>query len=144
MRDTMTTFPALYGEESFNRLAEELFNGSFLNDKQAYPTDIVQISDDKGQVTGYEITVALAGIDKQNVEVSTDNDVLVITVKKAEKTENKTKTFLQRGISQRSMESRYGLHGIDKGNIKATFNEGMLKVELPIAEEVKPRAITIG
>ena len=42
------------------------------------------------------------------------------------------------------MQLRYGLHDIDKEKIKADLSDGMLKVTLPIAEEVKPRKVTIG
>lgn len=143
MRNTMTMLPALLSGETLDRVMDEMFDTSFSNDRYAYPTDIVQILDDKEQVKGYEILVALAGIDKANVDVSTDNDVLVIKVKKNE-SDNNGRVHLYKGISQRSMESRFGLHGIDKAKIKATFTDGMLKVDLPLAEEVKPRAITIG
>lgn len=138
-----TSFP-FWGRNTFEEMADEMFRNSYVSDRAAYPTDIIQILDDNGQIKGYEILMALAGIDKENVDVTTDNDALVITVKKSEKAEDKKRVYVQKGISQRSSESRFGLYGIDKNGIKATCTDGMLKVELPLAEEVKPRAIKIG
>jgi len=143
MKTVVNTLPALFGGDAFDRMASELFENSLVSERYSYPTDIVQVFDENGQVTGYEILVALAGIDKSFVDVSTDNDVLIISVKKDEK-EEKNRAYIQKGISHRAMESRFGFHGIDKTKIKATFVDGMLKVELPLAEEVKPASIKIG
>jgi len=139
------TIPGIFGDRVLDQVLS-IFDGTSALEtyKPGYPTDIVEVSDDNGQVTGYEITVALAGIKKENVEITTDIDTLSIVVKKSDEPASKNRVYLQKGISQRFMELRYGLHGIDKTKIKASFNEGLLKVELQIADEVKPRAITIG
>lgn len=140
-----STLPYLYGDSFIDQMLSVLNDTSCVeSNKSGYPVDIVEVADDKGQVSGYEIIVALAGIKKENVDITTDMDSLSIVVNKVQNTESKNRRYLKRGISQRQMELRYGLHGIDPAKIKASFEEGMLRVELPIAEEVKPKSIVIG
>jgi HSP20 family protein len=109
-----------------------------------YPTNIIRTIDKNGNETGYEIDVALAGIPKENIDIFIEDDCLSISVNKVENKEEKGRDFLHRGISQRSMKLRYGLHGIDRDKIESSLVDGMLKVKLPIAEEAKPKKIKIG
>lgn len=140
--------PSVFGWDAFDQMIDEMFGDNIfdrlMKQPQGYPSDLIEIRDENGNVTGHEVSVALAGVPKENVGITVEGDVLNIFINKTEKEENKRKNYLQRGISQRSMQLRYGLHGVDKEKIKASFVDGMLKVELPIAEEVKPRTITIG
>lgn len=140
--------PSVFGFDAFDKIFEDMFSTNVFNElysaPQGYPTDVVEVKDDKGNVIGSEITVALAGIPKENVDIAVDRDVLNISINKVEKEEDKNRNYLRKGISQRSMQLRYGLHGIDKDKIKANLVDGMLKVELPLAEEIKPRKVEIG
>lgn len=143
-KDSSNMFPPVFGWEAFDKLFDEVFRGQLYEQPQGYPTDVIEIKNDSGEVIGYEIDVTLAGIPKENVEVTIEKDSLSISVKKVEKDANPNRTYLRKGISQKAMQIKYGLHGIDKEKIKANMAEGMLKVELPLAEEAKPRQITIG
>jgi len=125
-------------------LLSDINREQLLDGAHGYPTDILELKDDSGKVTGYQINVTLAGIPKENVEITAECDAISISVKKTDKSENKNHNYLRKGISQRSMQTRYGLHGIDKENIKASMSDGMLTVTLPLAEEAKPKVITIG
>lgn len=137
-------FPALFEWDMFDGLLNEMMSSTFGAQNPVYPTDIVEVKDDNGKVKGYEVDITLAGIPKENVEIVVENDALNISVKKVEKSEDKNRNYLRKGISQRAMQLRYGLHGIDKENIKANMSDGMLKVELPLAEEAKPKVLEIG
>lgn len=147
--------PAIFAMDAFDDMFESLFSPvrsvvdfdieKLFNAPPGYPTDIVEVRDEKnGNVTGYEVDVTLAGIPKENVDISIEDDCLNVSVNKVEKTEKDSRTYLRKGISQRSMQLRYGLRGIDKDKIRANLVDGMLKVELPLAEEVKPKKIQIG
>ena len=141
--------PSVFGWDAFDQMINEMFGDNTFErlmkqPQGVYPSDLIEIVDDKGNVTGHEVSVALAGIPKENVEVTVEGDVLNISINKTEREETKRKNYLQKGISQRTGRLQYGLHGVDKEKIKASFVDGMLKVELPIAEEVKPRKVDIG
>lgn len=135
--------PSIFGWNFMDKLFDEL-DGQFFENVSVYPTDVIELTDEKGNVTGYELDVTLAGIPRENVEVLIDRDVLDISVKKVEQENKNGRNYIRKGISQRSMQLRYGLHGIDKDKIQANIKDGMLKVTLPIAEEAKPNKIIIG
>ncbi len=142
MKRHMDTLPAIFGWNAFDKL----FNNfdSMFDTTQGYPTDVIELKNDEGDVTGYEVDITLAGIPKENIEISLEKDIINISIKKSEKEEDKSRNYIRRGISQRSMQLRYGLHSINKEKINASLKDGLLKITLPLMEEAKPRIINIG
>jgi len=105
--------------------------------KQSYPPyDIIQANEDE-----YEIHLAVAGLDKENVEVSVEDGILVIT---GEKSKEDTKTYLHKGIAMRSFVRTFAL-GEYMEVVSAEMEDGVLVVNIKreIPEEKKPRQITI-
>ena len=105
--------------------------------KQSYPPyDIIQVNEDE-----YEIHLAVAGLDKENVEVSVEDGILVIT---GEKSKEDTKTYLHKGIAMRSFVRTFAL-GEYMEVVSAEMEDGVLVVNIKreIPEEKKPRQITI-
>jgi len=137
--------PNLFTDRVFNEMMEALERSPSIyhQDSSGYPVDIAERTSEEGVVLSYEIIVALAGIRKENLDVSIDGDELTIIVRKASETESKTRKIIQKGISSRAMELRYKLNGIDKAGIKSCFKDGLLKIELPLQEEAKAQKITI-
>lgn len=140
--------PSVFGFDAFDDIVASLFDlnrcSKLFELPQGYPSDIIEVKNEDGQVTGYEIDVTLAGIPKDNIDITIENDVLIVSINKTEKEKDKNRNYLRKGISQRAMQLRYGLNRIDKDKICANLSDGMLKVVLPLAEEAKPRKITIG
>ena len=128
MKRNREMFPAVFGWDAFDKVFEDM-RGSLFEVPQGYPTDVVELRNENGDVTSYEVDVALAGIPKENVSISVEKDTL---------------RYVRNSMARRSMQVELGLHGIDKENIKADIVDGLLKVELPIAEEAMPRVIEIG
>ncbi len=90
----------------------------------------------------FQISVALAGFSPDEVALTTEQNVLTLEGRKAEKDE---KTFLHRGISTRSFKRQFTL--ADPVEVrKARFENGLLMIELQreIPEAMKPRRIPIN
>ena len=91
----------------------------------------------------YRISVAVAGIaaDELNVEVK-DGAVIVSARKASEETQ---KTYLHRGIATRAFERRFALADHVKVT-GATHADGMLHIDLvrEVPEALKPRRIEIA
>lgn len=138
-------FPNLFTDRVFNEMMEVLENNPrpFQQDSSGYPVDIVEVLSKEGTVSAYEIVVALAGIKKENIDISMDGDYLTLVVKKIFESEDKTRKLIQKGISSRAMELRYKLFGIDNAGIKSSFKDGLLTIELPLREEAKAQKIVI-
>ena len=93
----------------------------------------------------YMVDVDLPGIKKSDVEVSFENDVLHISGERQEERSNDKPQYhrIERvhGRFSRSVELATAVQA-DK--IKATFKDGVLSIEVPKAEEVKPVRIPIA
>ena len=93
----------------------------------------------------YSIELALAGFSKEDIEVEVTDGQLVIRSKENEKEEEKSESFVHKGIARRSFMRTFSLSDdiIVKG---ADLKDGMLIVDLErvIPDEKKPRLIQIG
>lgn len=102
------------------------------------PYNIELVSEDQ-----YRIVMALAGFSRDEVEIVTERDSLVVTGRKQKDTTQRT--FLHRGIAARDFEQRFQLANHVKVTT-ASFDNGMLTIELvrEVPEALKPRKIAIG
>ena len=93
----------------------------------------------------YSIEIALAGFSKDDIEVEVTDGQLVIRSKENEKDEDKSESFVHKGIARRSFNRTFSLSDdiIVKG---ADLKDGMLIINLErvIPDEKKPRLIQIG
>jgi HSP20 family protein len=92
----------------------------------------------------YSITVELPGVKKDDVTVEVHENVLSIRgEKKSEREEKKDKThWVERTYGSFSRSFTLPPTAVSE-DLKASFNDGVLTVELPKKEEVKPRQILI-
>ncbi len=101
----------------------------------------VDIAEEKDRIL---ITAELPGFKENEIEIQTENGML--TLRGERKFEKETD-----GTSYHRVERSYGQfvrsfslpNNVDREKIKATFRNGLLKVELPKREDAKPRTIKI-
>ncbi len=101
------------------------------------PYNIEQMGED-----AYRISLAVAGFSEQDLDVTVEENTLVVTGRLAEDTEDKE--FLHRGIAGRAFERRFELADHIKV-IGGSLVNGLLNIDLEreIPEEKKPRKIAI-
>lgn len=101
------------------------------------PYNIELIADDK-----YRITMAVAGFQKSEVDLELEGDSLKVVGRKQR--DEKSKTYLHRGIGARNFEHRFQLAEHVKV-VSASLDAGLLNIELvrEIPEAMKPRKIAI-
>ncbi len=88
----------------------------------------------------YTLEMDIPGFDKSDVNIEVDdNDYLVITAeKKSEATdESNEKNYIRKERSYGKYQRSFYIGGIDKDNIDATFENGILKITMPKNEEEK-------
>lgn len=92
----------------------------------------------------YSIVMAVAGFDRSEIDIETENDSLKIVGRKQQK-EDEKRTFLHRGIAARNFEQRFQLAEHVKV-VSAKLENGLLFIDLvrEIPEALKPRKINIG
>ncbi len=101
------------------------------------PYNIEQMGED-----AYRISLAVAGFSEQDLDVTVEENTLVVTGKLAEDSEDKK--FLHRGIAGRAFERRFELADHIKV-VGGSLVNGLLNIDLDreIPEEKKPRKIVI-
>jgi len=105
------------------------------------PYDIERTGDDS-----YRITLAVAGFAEEEIELTAQQNLLVVAGKKADVAANDDdRRYLHRGIATRAFERRFQL--ADHVRVTgASLTNGMLAVDLvrEVPEAMKPRKIAIG
>jgi molecular chaperone IbpA len=121
----------------FDRLFNVLDEVQRTAEESFPPYNIERIDENR-----FQISVALAGFTPDEVALTTEQNVLTLEGKKADKED---KIFLHRGISTRNFKRQFTL--ADHVEVKgARFENGLLLVELQreIPEAMKPRRIAIN
>lgn len=117
---------------------EDLFNFPALHHANLPSLDIYQ---DKDNVYA---KIALPGVDPEKVDITVENDILTIKGSSEKKSEIDEKNYYRKeirfGSFHRSVQLPTSVNG-DKA--KADFENGILKIEIPKKEEVKPKRIAI-
>ena len=123
----------------FDRLFDFLENSARAEQDNFPPFDIEKLSDDR-----YRITLAVAGFRQDEIEITAQQNMLVIKGRRAENRE-RDGNYLHIGIATRAFERRFELADFVQVN-GADLRDGLLSVELvrEIPEAMKPRKIEIG
>ena len=121
----------------FDRLFDALDEVQRTAEESYPPYNIERLDENR-----FQITVALAGFTPDEVSLSSEQNVLTLEGRKADK---EGKTFLHRGISTRNFKRQFTL--ADYVEVKgARFENGLLLIDLQreIPEAMKPRRIAIN
>jgi molecular chaperone IbpA len=92
----------------------------------------------------YRITLAVAGFKSSEIDITAQQNLLVIQGRKAEEAQNAGQ-FLHLGIAQRGFERRFELADFVRVE-SAGLEDGLLVIDLvrEVPEAMKPRKIAIG
>jgi HSP20 family protein len=94
--------------------------------------------------TEYEVTVELPGMKPEEFKVELHNGELWITGEKREEKEEKGKTFHRVERSYGEFRRAIPLEcKVAEDKIAAQYQEGVLRITVPKAEEAKPRHIEV-
>ena len=94
----------------------------------------------------YYLEMDIPGFDKSDVNIEIDdNDYLVIRAEKNNEVneEDKAKNYIRKERSYGKYQRSFYIGGIDKENIDASFENGILKVVMPKKQEEKSSKQTI-
>jgi HSP20 family protein len=119
-----------------------MFNDFFSNDwmpRANATAPSVNVMEDEKE---FKVEVAAPGMDKQdfNVQLNSDDQLVIRMEKKAKDEKNEGKKYLRREFSYTHFEQTFTLaDNIDKEHITADVNNGVLTINLPKLDE-KARA----
>ena len=141
MRSAFDFAPFRRSTVGFDRLFDMLENSTVGGTQENYPPfDLIKLGEND-----YRIELAVAGFKPDEVDITAQQNVLIVTGRKKEEAEDKGTNYVYRGIATRSFERRFAL--ADHIQVKgADLKDGLLAIELKreIPEAMKPRKINIG
>ena len=127
----------LNGEPAFNKLIGDLFApmpSLYKEDlRQAVPVNIRETENE------FILELAAPGWNKEDFKIQLDNNLLTIAVDKKEETVNDKEKMVRREFKQQSFKRSFTVD--EKINAEAIFAQyvnGVLVLNLPKKEEVKP------
>ena len=109
--------------------------------KFTHPVDIFET--DKG----LHFEVACTGLSKEDIELSLEGDILKISYSKdaeAADAEAQGRNYIHRGVAKRSFNLGYKIASkFSLSNATAEMENGLLTIQIPFAEEAKPKVLKI-
>jgi molecular chaperone IbpA len=141
MRSAFDFSPYRRSTVGFDRLFDMLESSGAGNGGENYPPfDLIRTGENS-----YRIDLAVAGFKPDEIDITAQQNVLVVTGGKKEESESEGSDYIYRGIANRSFERRFAL--ADHIQVRgADMSDGLLSIELvrEIPEAMKPRKIDIG
>lgn len=88
----------------------------------------------------YYVEMAVPGLKKDAFEINLDNQMLSVSAHNQEEKEDTTDKYTRKEFGYSSFKRSFTLpEFIEEAKIKASYNEGILSIELPKKEEAKPK-----
>lgn len=102
---------------------------------------VVDVYDDGDTMV---IKAELPGVDKKDISVDVKDGVLTLTGERSYENEVKEESYYRRERAYGKFHRSFSLPaGHDPEKIKADFNDGLLKIEIPKPEDKKPKKISV-
>lgn len=125
----------------FDRLFDLLETSSRQNTSENYPPfNLERTAEDR-----YRITIAVAGFKSDEIDITAQQNLLVVAGRKGEESDAQRGAFLHLGIANRGFERRFELADFVRVE-NANLADGLLVIDLvrEVPEAMKPRKIDIA
>lgn len=125
----------------FDRLFDLLEASARQSASENYPPfNLERIAEDR-----YRITLAVAGFKPDEIDVTAQQNLLLVAGKRASENENNQGSYLHLGIANRSFERRFELADFVRVD-RADLSDGLLVIELvrEVPEAMRPKKIAVN
>lgn len=125
--------------DAFDRMFEDTFFGGLERQFAPCRTDIIDQGDK------YVLKADMPGFRKEDIKISIQGDQLNISAERNEDTSEQDNrgNYVRRERRYNALSRSFGLDGIDSSRISASYENGVLTLELPKLKEALPEAKTI-
>jgi len=130
-----------FGTSPFDILFKDFFKTDgeytpFNTIKVNHPVDIYEAEE------GLNIDIACVGLTKKDIDLTIEGDILRVEYKKdSGSNENE---YIQRNIAKRAFNFGWRIsRRFDLGLLEAKLENGLLHLFAPLADEAKPKSVTI-
>lgn len=129
--------PKVKKTENWPTFVDEIFNTdywpNFFDISARHSVPAVNIMEDDKE---YRIEVVAPGIDKKNVKINMEDDVLTISSEREEKNEEENKHYMRREFNYTAFSRSFVVpEEVNEEKISAEHKNGILTIHLPKKEE---------
>jgi len=131
-----SALPRLF-DDFFSRELFNWDNSNFSSTRTTIPaTNIIETPE------AFEVEMAVPGMEKQDFKITLEGNQLKITSAKEQDSEMSATQYVRREFSYQSFQRTFELAKdvVDQSAIKATYENGLLKLFIPKKEEAKKKA----
>ena len=120
-----------YVRDPFFDMFDDFFKPVFYDDSaDSMRTDI------KETENGYQLDVEMPGFDKKDIKIALENGYLTVSAQKRSKEEegndkNKNERYIRKECTVSCSRSYYVGNDVEKENVKAKYENGMLTLNVP-------------
>ena len=134
---------AYLNREPFARMFESFFNdlqGEEVSNRSWVPPVDIQETEE-----GYRLRAELPGLTRDDIQITLENNVLRLTGERKFERDVKKESFHRIERTYGSFSRAFALpHQVNAEGVQAAFENGILTIDVPKAEQAKPRKIAIG
>ena len=140
IRKSNNLFPVVPGffDDFILKDLAEWFDADHFKNGVSMPAANIRESEDK-----FEVELAIPGMNKNDLKIELDQDVLTISAERKDQkeAEDKRDNYFKKEFSYQSFERKFSLpvNTVDSDHIKASYQNGILQIDLPKRDEVKPK-----
>jgi HSP20 family protein len=127
-------------EDDFGKLFNVMFNRLPM-DKEGMWVPVIDIAESNGNI---EVKAEIPGVEKENLKVAVNENMLTISGERKQESETKDKRFHRIERYYGSFSRTIALpDGVNAEKVKASYKDGVLHIVLPKPESVKPKEIKV-
>ena len=120
-------------EDPLDSLVSNFFSDVMDFADLGFKTDIKEDED------SYYIEAELPGLDKEDINIELDGDVLTISATNQQVQEEEKENFIRRERRTGTYQRSFSLENVKEEDIEAEYEDGILKIELPKKEPGKSK-----
>ncbi|KYH34095.1 18 kDa heat shock protein [Clostridium tepidiprofundi DSM 19306] len=116
-------------DDMFEQFFNNFFDNSLLEPfnfaKNSFKVDLKENNDN------YVVEADLPGVDKNNIDITYENNYLTIRAKREDKIEETKDNYIRHERHYGEFRRSFYIDNVDENNIQASFNNGVLNITLP-------------
>ena len=121
-----------------DRLTEQMMSGGGRGSPRSFPMDAYRRDDQ------FFVHLDLPGVDAESIELTAENNMLTVSAERRfEYEEDDQVVIRERPQGQFTRQLLLG-DSLDVDSIEANYENGVLTLSIPVAEQAKPRRISVG
>src|SRR5919199_1255678 len=120
-----------------DRLTQQMFGGSREGASRSVPMDAYRRGD------RFFVHVDLPGVDPQSIDLTSEQSVLTIRAERRFEPQEGDEIIVNERPQGTFARQLFLSEALDSDNIDATYEQGVLTLVIPVAEQAKPRRIQV-